>query len=172
MQITPGERFKIRNQFAAQHYLSAGKLRQLETTMTNEELKTGNNEYQIPLGSGLRKVERNEGEKFDVAGVRFAWKVKGEDTGYAFSIYEQELEPGEGVPLHCHAYGEVFYALSGDIDFLCRLAENPDAEVLLLEAGGMTLGSKLDWGFVAERSTMPKILKYARRSPLKQNESH
>ena len=86
--------------------------------MTNEELKTGNNEYQIPLGSGLRKVERNEGEKFDVAGVRFAWKVKGEDTGYAFSIYEQELEPGEGVPLHCHAYGEVFYALSGDIDFL------------------------------------------------------
>ena len=86
--------------------------------MTNEELKTGNNGYQIPLGSGLRKVERNEGEKFDVAGVRFTWKVKGEDTGYAFSIYEQELEPGEGVPLHCHAYGEVFYALSGDIDFL------------------------------------------------------
>ena len=45
-----------------------------------------------------------------------------------------------------------------------RLAENPDAEVLLLEAGGtdetdlvtnpnrwpMTLGSELDWGFVAE----------------------
>jgi quercetin dioxygenase-like cupin family protein len=86
--------------------------------MTNEELKIGNNGYQIPLGSGLRKVERNEGETFDVAGVRFTWKVKGEDTGYAFSIYEQELEPGEGVPLHCHAYGEVFYALSGCIDFL------------------------------------------------------
>ena len=45
-----------------------------------------------------------------------------------------------------------------------RLAENPDAQVLLLEAGGtddtelitnpnrwpMTLGSELDWGFVAE----------------------
>jgi choline dehydrogenase len=45
-----------------------------------------------------------------------------------------------------------------------RLAENPDVEVLLLEAGGsdetdlvtnpnrwpMTLGSELDWGFVAE----------------------
>ena len=86
--------------------------------MRNEELKTGNNGYQIPLGIGLRKVERNEGEIFAVAGVRFTWKVKGEDTGYAFSIYEQELEPGEGVPLHCHAYGEVFYALSGDIDFL------------------------------------------------------
>jgi quercetin dioxygenase-like cupin family protein len=86
--------------------------------MTTEERKIGNNGYQIPLGSGLRKIERNAGEKFDVAGARFTWKVKGEDTGYAFSIYEQELELGEGVPLHCHAYGEVFYVLSGYIDFL------------------------------------------------------
>ena len=86
--------------------------------MTNEELNTDNSQYQIPLGSGLRKVERREGEKFNVAGARFTWKVKGEDTGYAFSIYEQELGPGEGVPLHCHAYGEVFYVLSGHIDFL------------------------------------------------------
>ena len=53
-----------------------------------------------------------------MAGARFTWKVKGEETGYAFSIYEQELELGEGVPLHCHAYGEVFYVLSGHIDFL------------------------------------------------------
>jgi quercetin dioxygenase-like cupin family protein len=90
----------------------------LETITTTEERKIGNNGYQIPLGSGLRKIERNEGEKFDVAGARFTWKVKGEDTGYAFSIYEQELELGEGVPLHCHAYGEVFYVLSGYIDFL------------------------------------------------------
>ena len=86
--------------------------------MTTEERKIGPNGYQIPLRSGLRKIERNEGEKFDVAGARFTWKVKGEDTGYAFSIYEQELELGEGVPLHCHAYGEVFYVLSGYIDFL------------------------------------------------------
>ena len=85
--------------------------------MTNE-LNTDNSPYQIPLGSGLRKVERKEGEKFNVAGARFTWKVKGEDIGYAFSIYEQELEPGERVPLHCHAYGEVFYVLSGRIDFL------------------------------------------------------
>jgi hypothetical protein len=39
--------------------------------MTNEELKIGNNNHHIPLGSGLRKVERDEGEKFDVAGARF-----------------------------------------------------------------------------------------------------
>jgi hypothetical protein len=77
-------------------------------TITTQGLKMSNNVRQIPLGSGLRKVERSDGEAFDVAGVRFTWKVKGEDTGYAFSIYEQKLEPGEGVPLHCHAYGEVF----------------------------------------------------------------
>jgi quercetin dioxygenase-like cupin family protein len=86
--------------------------------MRNEELRTGNNGYQIPLGGGLRRVEKNAGEVFDVAGVRFAWKVKGGDTGYVFSMYEQELEPGEGVPLHCHAYSEVFYVLSGHTDFL------------------------------------------------------
>jgi hypothetical protein len=49
--------------------------------MTSKELKTGNNGYQIPLESGLRKVERNAGEMFDVAGVRFTWKVM-----YWFSV--------------------------------------------------------------------------------------
>jgi quercetin dioxygenase-like cupin family protein len=82
------------------------------------ELKMINNLRRMPFGSGLRKVERNEGEIFDVAGVRFTWKAKGEDTAYAFSIYHQELEPGKGTPLHCHAYSEVFYVLSGNIDFL------------------------------------------------------
>jgi quercetin dioxygenase-like cupin family protein len=77
-----------------------------------------NNLHRIPLGRGLRKVDRNEGEIFDVADVRFTWKAKGEDTAYAFSIYHQELEPGKGTPLHCHANSEVFYVLSGNIDFL------------------------------------------------------
>ena len=59
--------------------------------MTNEELKIGNNGYQIPLGSGLRKIERNEGEKFDVAGARFTWKVKGEDTAMRFPFTNRSL---------------------------------------------------------------------------------
>ena len=86
--------------------------------MTNQQRNISNNSYQIPLGSGFRKIERDQGEKFDVAGVRFTWKVKGEATGYAFSIYEQDLDPEEGVSLHCHAYSEVFYVLSGYVDFL------------------------------------------------------
>jgi quercetin dioxygenase-like cupin family protein len=73
---------------------------------------------QIPFGNGLRRIEKSQGEPFDEAGARFTWKVKGPDTGYAFSIYEQQLSPGEGVPLHCHAYSEVFYVLAGHVDFL------------------------------------------------------
>ena len=72
----------------------------------------------IPRGRGLRKIGPDEGQIFDVAGARFAWKVRGDDTGYAFSMYEQVLDPGEGVPLHCHAYAEVFYVLAGIVDFL------------------------------------------------------
>jgi quercetin dioxygenase-like cupin family protein len=71
----------------------------------------------IPTTEGIRKVEAGEGEKFDVAGVHLTWKAKGEDTGYAFSICEQTLAPGEGVPLHSHASAEVFYVLAGAADF-------------------------------------------------------
>jgi quercetin dioxygenase-like cupin family protein len=83
------------------------------------------NARQIPLGAGLRKVARDEGKLFDVAGAKFTWKAKGEDTGFALSMYEQELEPGHGVPLHCHPYSEVFYVLAGEVDFL-RAGEGED----------------------------------------------
>jgi len=74
-----------------------------------------NNPRQVPFGVGLYKAERNEGEIFDAEGVRFTWKVKAKDSGYAFSIYYRDLEPGDGVPLHYHACSEVFYLLSGNI---------------------------------------------------------
>ena len=67
----------------------------------------------IPTSGGVRKVGPGNGEKFDIAGVHFTWKVRGEDSGYAFSICEQTLAPGEGVPLHGHASAEAFYVLSG-----------------------------------------------------------
>jgi hypothetical protein len=73
---------------------------------------------QIPLGGSPRKVRRAEGAVFDLVGTRFTWKVKGDDTGFAFSIYEQELAPGQGVPHHCHAYPEAFNVLAGAVHFL------------------------------------------------------
>lgn len=71
----------------------------------------------IPSTEGARKVEPRKGQRFDVAGAHLTWKVRGEDTGYAFSVCEQDLAPGEGVPLHSHPYAEVFYILDGPVDF-------------------------------------------------------
>lgn len=71
----------------------------------------------IPATEGVRKVAPGEGERFDVAGAHLTWKVKGEDSGYAFSVCELTLAPGEGVPLHSHSSPEVFYILVGQTDF-------------------------------------------------------
>ena len=71
----------------------------------------------IPATEGVRKVAPGEGERFDVAGAHLTWKVKAEDSGYAFSVCEQTLAPGEGVPLHSHSSPEVFYVLAGQTDF-------------------------------------------------------
>ena len=79
----------------------------------------------IPAAEGVRKVGPAEGERFDVAAAHITWKVKGEDSGYAFSICEQSLAPGEGVPLHSHPSPEVFYILAGQPDFL-RIVEGKE----------------------------------------------
>ena len=71
----------------------------------------------IPATEGARKVSPGEGERFHVAGAHITWKVKGQDSGYAFSVCEQSLAPGEGVPLHSHSSPEVFYILAGQPDF-------------------------------------------------------
>ena len=76
----------------------------------------------IPATEGVRKITRGEGERFDVAGAHLTWKVKAEDSGYAFSVCEQTLAPGEGVPLHSHSSPEVFYVLEGQADFF-RIVE-------------------------------------------------
>lgn len=71
----------------------------------------------VPASEGVRKVAPGQGEAFDVAGAHLTWKVKGEDSAYAFSVCEQTLAPGEGVPLHSHPSPEVFYMLAGQTDF-------------------------------------------------------
>jgi quercetin dioxygenase-like cupin family protein len=71
----------------------------------------------IPAVEGVRKVRRGEGERFDVAGAHFVWKVKAADSAYSFSVNEMTLAPGEGVPLHSHTSAECFYVLIGEADF-------------------------------------------------------
>ena len=71
----------------------------------------------IPAVEGVRKVGREEGEPFNVAGANFVWKVKAADSAYSFSVNEMTLAPGEGVPLHSHTSAECFYVLTGEADF-------------------------------------------------------
>ena len=68
----------------------------------------------------FKKIEHGSGRRFDIAGAKFTWKVRNENTDNSFSIYEMTLQPGEGVPLHYHPYVEVFYILDGEIEFLRR----------------------------------------------------
>jgi quercetin dioxygenase-like cupin family protein len=65
----------------------------------------------------VRKIPRDEGELMEVLGLRMNWKIKAKDTGYAFSVFEMELTPGQGIPLHTHPYPEFFYVLDGSLDF-------------------------------------------------------
>jgi quercetin dioxygenase-like cupin family protein len=66
----------------------------------------------------VRKIRRDEGELMGVLGVRVKWKVKAKDMGYAFSVYEMELAPGQGVPLHAFPYAKFVYVLDGAVDIL------------------------------------------------------
>ncbi|HSS17517.1 MAG TPA: cupin domain-containing protein [Candidatus Dormibacteraeota bacterium] len=91
----------------------------------------------IPATEGVRKVGRGEGEKFDIAGAHLTWKAKGVDTGCAFSICEQTLAPGEGVPLHSHASAEAFYVLAGAADFFRLL--NGKEDWVRCETGGLMI---------------------------------
>jgi quercetin dioxygenase-like cupin family protein len=72
---------------------------------------------EIEAAEGLRQVKAGHGRPFDVAGVHFLWKAKGEDTENAFTVVEQTLSTGEGVPPHSHPYAEFFYVLEGVVHF-------------------------------------------------------
>src|SRR5215467_3541485 len=72
----------------------------------------------IPAPEGVRKVAPHEGERFNIAGAHLIWKVNSADSGYAFSVCEQALTSGEGVPLHSHPSPEAFYVIEGQVDFL------------------------------------------------------
>jgi quercetin dioxygenase-like cupin family protein len=73
--------------------------------------------HTIPAEEGVRKIGREEGEKFDIAGAHLTWKVKAHDSAYQFPVCEMALAPGEGVPVHSHSSAESFYVLTGTVDF-------------------------------------------------------
>lgn len=69
-------------------------------------------------------VPAGEGEGFSVAGANLTWKVRSDDAQGDLCLFEQIVEPGEGVPLHTHSYPEAFYVVSGAIHFISSAASD------------------------------------------------
>ena len=56
----------------------------------------------IAASNGVRKVGPREGRTIQIGNARLTWKATGEDTGYATALYEMDLNPGVGIPVHSH----------------------------------------------------------------------
>jgi quercetin dioxygenase-like cupin family protein len=89
--------------------------------------KTQQSVQAISASYGVKKLGPKDGRTIEVGGVRLTWKARGVDTGYANSIYEMDLLPGKGIPIHSHPYAEVFYVITGYTDFL-RIDEQGQEE--------------------------------------------
>ena len=75
------------------------------------------NLIEITSGHNVTKLRRGEGPTVQVGTVGLTWKVRGEDTGFQFAVYEMDLAPDRGIPLHKHPYAEFFYVIEGRVDF-------------------------------------------------------
>ena len=82
----------------------------------------------------VQKLRAEEGDVTQIGTLRLTWKARGEKTGFQFGIYETELAPGAGIPLHKHPFAEFFYVLEGSIHF-GRLNADGVLEWLVCEAG-------------------------------------
>ena len=64
----------------------------------------------------VKKVGQQEGKTIQIGNARLTWKAMGVDTAYGTSLYELDLAPGVGIPVHSHPYAEIFYVISGYVD--------------------------------------------------------
>lgn len=72
----------------------------------------------IVASNGVKKLGPKEGRTIQVGNARLTWKATGADTGYGATLYEMDLAPGVGIPVHSHPYAEVYYVIEGQTDFL------------------------------------------------------
>jgi quercetin dioxygenase-like cupin family protein len=89
-------------------------------------------------GHNVIKLEPNEGSKLWIGEWFLSWRAEGENTGYAFSIFETTITPGNGLPLHKHPFAEFFYVLEGTLDF-GRWSNSGVAEWVTCGAGASVL---------------------------------
>jgi quercetin dioxygenase-like cupin family protein len=70
----------------------------------------------------LVRIPAGQGQGFSVAGANLTWKVRSDEARGDLCLFEQVIQPGEGVPLHTHSYPEAFYVVSGTIHFASTAA--------------------------------------------------
>jgi quercetin dioxygenase-like cupin family protein len=64
-------------------------------------------------------VSADSGRTFNLMGAHTTVKLTSADTGGAYILSEQTLQPGVGVPPHVHTReDEVFFVLEGEIEFV------------------------------------------------------
>ena len=62
-------------------------------------------------------IEASEGPRWNALSSTWCLKLCGHDTGGAFALLEQTLEPGAGTPEHIHTEeDETLYILEGEAD--------------------------------------------------------
>ena len=86
----------------------------------------------------VQKLGTEEGDITQIGTLRLTWKARGEKTGFQFGVYESELPPSAGIPLHQHPFAEFFYILEGTINF-GRLNAEGALEWLTCDAGESVL---------------------------------
>jgi quercetin dioxygenase-like cupin family protein len=86
----------------------------------------------------VQKLGTEEGDITQIGTLRVTWKARGEKTGFQFGVYESELPPSAGTPLHKHPFAEFFYVLEGSISF-GRLNAEGTLEWLTCNAGESVL---------------------------------
>ena len=65
-------------------------------------------------------LNNGEGSSYWVLGDRYTFKVTGKETGGAFTIIDQVIQPQGGPPPHIHKReDEAFYIHEGTFSFLC-----------------------------------------------------
>jgi quercetin dioxygenase-like cupin family protein len=69
-----------------------------------------------PKSSKPKVVADGVGEKVRAMGVKVTVKVKAEDTGGAYSVFEDVIPPGGGPPPHTHSKeDEMIYVVEGEL---------------------------------------------------------
>lgn len=70
----------------------------------------------MQVGDRQLVVGPNEGKSLWLGGLGVIYKIRGEETGGAFSIVEHPIEPGKLVPAHVHSReDELSYVLEGEV---------------------------------------------------------